>query len=186
MIMCSSLRLVDKTTIKAQDSIEPSDVFSLDNATISSGLLSTCLEVSCTRYGGIPESEYLDSEILLLLSLDNMSWIGVKNYTFNDAVLTENVSKSIKICNTLMQPFPFDVEKGETLYVCIEYKFGQSMILTDRFYRTPSFAVVVPTSIIRPWYFTIDWTLPIIFWLLFLCLFTVFWISKRRKIEPMV
>jgi hypothetical protein len=174
--------------LSAQNYIGPEDLVTLDNATISTNLFSTCLEVVYTRYGGISEATDLDSQVTLLLSLNNVSWVEVKNYTFDEKALDDNVTMTFRICNTLFQPFPFDVEEGEILYVCIGYMYSGGSILRIPTCRTPSFAIVVPTDIIRPWYFTIDWTLPRIFGMLFLFLFAVFCISKRdrSKMDPML
>jgi len=123
-----------------------------------------------------------------LLSLNNVSWVEVKNYTFDEKALDDNVTMTFRICNTLFQPFPFDVEEGEILYVCIGYVYSGGFDLRIPTCRTPSLAIVVPTDIIRPWYFTIDWTAPRIFGMIFLFLFAVFCISKRdrSKMDPML
>ncbi|MHA2213378.1 MAG: hypothetical protein ACW992_09480 [Candidatus Thorarchaeota archaeon] len=179
IVMCSNQQWSEGITIVAQGEVDPEDLFSLDNVTISTDLFSTCLEVGCTRNGGVFEANELDSQVMLLLSLSNQSWIGVKQYTFDDDNINENVSSVIKICNTITEPFPFDVEKGETLYVCIEYEYGSDYILMDRSHRTPSLAVVVPVDIIRPWYFTTDWRVPVVLGGILLCLFVIFLKSRR-------
>jgi hypothetical protein len=164
------------TTIVAQDSVGPEDLLSLDNVTISTDLFSTCLEVRCTRNGGVFEASELGSQVILLLSLNNESWIEVKQYTFDDDVLDENVSSVIRICNTISEPFPFDVAEGESLYVCLEYEYGSSLFFG---YRTRSLVIVVPVDIIRPWYFTMDWRFPGALGVILLCLIVIFWRSRR-------
>lgn len=165
----------------SQDDVGPEDLLSLDNVTITMELFSTCLDVGCTMNGGIFEANELETGVVLLLSLNNVSWIKVKEYTFADDVLSENVSRIITIYNSISEPFPFDVEEGDTLYVCIEYECG-SMTLCARTYRTPSMAIVVPVDIIRPWYFTIDWRLPGVLGASSIILLSIFLISRRRRI----
>jgi hypothetical protein len=135
--------------------------------------------VGYTRYGGIFEARELESQVVLLLSLNNESWVEVKQYSFDGDTLDENVSRIIKICNTILEPFPFDVEQGETLYVCIEYEYGSQSDLGDHTYRTPSMAVVVPVDIIRPWYFTMNWMFPGVLGVILLCLVAIFLKSRR-------
>ncbi|MHA1905470.1 MAG: hypothetical protein ACXABC_15500 [Candidatus Thorarchaeota archaeon] len=179
IVMCSNQQWSEGTTIVAQNDVGHEDLISLDNVTISTDLFSTCLEIGCTRNGGVFEARELESQVMLLLSLNNQSWIAVKQYTFDEDTINENVSSVIKICNTILDPFPFDVEKGETLYVCIEYEYGSEYILGDRSHRTPSLAVVVPVDIIRPWYFTIDWRVPGVLLGILLCLLVIFLKSRR-------
>lgn len=167
------------STIEAQFDIGPEDLLGLDNVTISTDLFSTCLKVGYTWNGVILDVSDLESQANLLLSLNNESWIEVKQYTFDDNTLYDNVSMVFTICNTILQPFPFDVEKGETLYVCIEYVSDSSSYLSGISYRTFSLSIVVPVDIIRPWYFTMDWRFPGMLGAIFLCLFTVFLISRR-------
>ncbi len=177
--MYSTQQLSEGTTTEAQDDVGPEDLLSLVNVTISTDLFSTRLEVECTRYGGIFEAKDLSSQVVILLSLDNQSWIEVKQYTFDDDTLNENVSRLINIWNTIFEPFPFDVEKGATLYVSLEYEYGSEYHPTERTHRTPSLAVVVPVDIIRPWYFTMDWRFPGVLGVILLCLIVIFWRSRR-------
>jgi hypothetical protein len=156
--MCSNQQWSEGTTIVAQNDVGHEDLISLDNVTISTDLFSTCLEIGCTRNGGVFEARELESQVMLLLSLNNQSWIAVKQYTFDEDTINENVSSVIKICNTILEPFPFDVEKG---------------------HRTPPLAVVVPVDIIRPWYFTIDWRVPGVLLGILLCLLVIFLKSRR-------
>ena len=188
LVMCDNQKWTVGTGLRAQNDIGPEDLLTLDNATISTNLFSICLEVTYTRYGGIFEAVDLGSQVTLLLSLNNVSWVEVDNYTFDDNTLDDNDTMTFRICNTFFQPFPFDVEEGEILYVCIEYQYGELILLGIPTYRTTSLAIVVPADIIRPWYFTIDWTLPRIFSGIFLFLFAVFCISKRDRseMEPML
>ena len=188
LVMYSNQKWAVGSRINAQDDIGPEDLLILNDAGISTDFFSTCLEVTYTRYGGVPEAADLGSSVLLMLSLDNISWIEVSNYTFDDTVLNDNVSMTFKICNTLIQPFPFDVEKGETLYVCVACEYRLTTLLGNPIYQTPSLAIVVSVDITRPWYFTIDWTLPGVFGMIFLFLFAVFCISKRdrSKMDPML
>lgn len=180
MIMCSSLRLVDRTTIHAQEDVVPEDLLSLDNVTISTDFFSTCLEVVYTRYGGLIEITDLESQVLLFLSLNNDSWIEVKRYTLDDDILEENITRMIRICNSLSESFPFDIKKGETLYICIEYWYRSSLELGYRIFRTPSLAIVVPVDIVRPWYLILDLKLPAILGVILLGLFIVYYIRRRR------
>jgi hypothetical protein len=171
------------STTTAQFDFEPEDVLSLDNVTISTDLFSTCLEIGYTWYGAILEPSDFESRVALLLSLDNESWIEVKQYTFDDNAQYDNVSMEFTICNTILQAFPFDVEKGESLFVCIEYVYDSPSYLSHITWRTSSFAIVVPIAITRPWYFTMDWRFPGLLGASFLFLFTVFLISRRDKIK---
>ena len=177
--MCSNTQLSDGIMTISQNDVRPEDLFSLDNVTISTDLFSTCLEVGCTRNGGIFEARDLGSQVMLLLSLNNQSWVEVEQFGFEANVLDTNVSTTFKVCNTLFQSFPFDVEQGETLYVSMEYEYGSQSDLGDHTYRTPSMAVVVPVDIIRPWYFTMDWMFPGVLGVILLCLVAIFLKSRR-------
>ena len=179
LTICSTQQWSVGTTIVVQDSVGPEDLLSRDTVTISTDLFSTCLEVGCTRNGGIFEARDLGSQVMLLLSLNNQSWVEVEQFGFEANVLDTNVSTTFKVCNTLFQSFPFDVEQGETLYVSMEYEYGSQSDLGDHTYRTPSMAVVVPVDIIRPWYFTMDWMFPGVLGVSLLCLVAIFLKSRR-------
>ena len=161
---------------------------SLDNATIESDFLSTCLVVGYSWYGGssAAEEEQLLANIMLVLSLDNASWIQVQRHNFDNY---DNISGLFRICNMLLRPFPFDIEPGETLYVSIQYCCGMGWPGAPEHYNcwTTIIGIMVTSGIIRPWYFTIDWTLPGIFGAIFVCVFAVFLISRhsrqRRQME---
>lgn len=164
------------------------NIISLDNATISTSLFITRLEASYTCYGGDWRSGNPGFIITLFLSLDNVSWIEVDNYTLSESDSWSNVSGIFTIFNSIFQAFPFDIEQGETLYVSIEL-FNPLVLIAPDYpparVRSSTLAIVVPVDIIRAWYFTIDWTLFGIFGSIFLTLFTIFLFSRynRNQIE---
>ncbi|TFH02701.1 MAG: hypothetical protein E4H14_17445 [Candidatus Thorarchaeota archaeon] len=166
-----------------QNNVQDNGLVSLDNVTISTSIFTSCLEVSYTRYGGIWRAHNLDLSVLLFLSPDNVSWIEVDNYTFDESNRESNVSKTFDICNSMIQPAPFDIEQGVTLFITLEYYYDTGW--DTQTCRLCPIAIIVPIDIIRPWYFTIDWTLPGIFGLVFLCVFSIFLVSRynRKQIE---
>ncbi len=185
LILCSSIQCTaENKTIIAQAPLEAGYYVSLNNATIKPDLLGVCLKVEYTWYGELPQSEQLNNIIGLLLSLDNLSWIEVKQHTIDESERYTNITKVFKICNSLLEPFPFDVKRGEIIYVTITFEYiywnGPEMNLNVRLFPM---AVMVPVDIIRAWYFTIDWTIPSIFGSIFLCLFTVFLMSKYHRMR---
>lgn len=184
LVLCNSIQCIaDNKAAIAQEAIEHEYCVSLNNATIEPDLLGVCLKVEYTWYGGLPKSEQLNNIIGLLLSLDNLSWIDVKQHTIDESERHTNVTKVFKICNSLLEPFPFDVERGEILYITIacEYISWNGSPEFNPNIRLFPVAVMAPMDIIRVWYFTIDWTVPSIFGSIFLCLFTVFLISRHHR-----
>ena len=182
LIMSSSLQLVDSASIQAQEDVGSEDLLCLDNVTISTDLFSTCLEVMYTRCGEIIDITItdLDSKVVLLLSLNNESWVEAKQHTLADDSPNETITRVIRICNSVSEAFPFNVEEGETLYVCIEYWYRSRLELGYRIFRTASLAIVVPVDIIRPWHLTLDLRLPGILGVILLFSFTVYFIRRRR------
>ena len=156
---------------------------SLDNVTIEEGFLSTSLVVGYTWYGGCEgaDEQYLHPYVMLALSMDNVSWLDCVGYSFDQY---ENESQYFRVYNSLTHPFPFDVEAGETLYVCILYGTGIGLpVLSEPSFnhQTPSVGVVVPSGIFRHWYFTIDWRVPGIFGFVLFWVVVVFLLSRPLK-----
>ena len=79
----------------------------------------------------------------------------------------------------MFESFPFDIEEGETLYISIEYSGIYELCRYK--VRLDPLDIEIPLDIIRPWYFTMDWTLPGIFGFVFLCMFAIFLISRYRR-----
>jgi hypothetical protein len=148
-------------------------------------ILSTCLIVGYTWYGGSTsaEEETLWPYVMLRLSMDNSSWLRLDSCTHSFDT-HENHSRFFRIYNSLVQPFPFDVEPGEILYVSILYSTGPIDLIESGFnfnQRTPSIGVVVSSGIKRYWYFTIDWRIPGIFGYVLMWIGTVFLMSRPIK-----
>ncbi len=166
----------------AQENGEYVDVIRIDNATISTDLFSTYLEVGYTRFQfGL---NVVDENVTLFLSLDNVSWVDVRTQEFEIDNGFCNGTGVFRIDNSLIQPFPFDVKQDETLYIYLERELWREGILClepSWVYYTASIAIVVTHAIIRPWIFTIDWTLPIIFGSIFLSLFAIVLFSRRNR-----
>jgi len=157
----------------------------LDNATIEEGFLSTCLVVGYTWYGGseAADGQYLRRHVMLALSMDNVSWLDCKGHGFDRY---ENESQYFRVYNSLTHPFPFDVEAGETLYVCILYGTGfewELPVLSEPSFnnQTPSVGIAVPSGIYRHWYFSIDWRVSGIFGFVLFWIAAVFLISRPLK-----
>ncbi len=166
----------------AQENGEYVDVIRIDNATISTDLFSTYLEVGYTRFQfGL---NVVDENVTLFLSLDNVSWLEVRTQEFDIDNGFCNGTGVFRIDNSLIQPFPFDVEQNEILYIYLERELWREGVLcleSSLVYYTASIALVVTHAIIRPWIFTIDWTLPIIFGSIFLSLFAIVLFSRRNR-----
>jgi len=157
-------------------------VVSLENATLSTNLFSTCLEVGYTRFQYGPN--VVADNVTLFLSLDNVSWLEVRTQEFDIDNGFCNGTGVFRIDNSLIQPFPFDVKQDETLYIYLErelWREGFLFLEPSSVFRTASIAIVVTHAIIRPWIFTIDWTLPIIVGYIFLSLFTIILFSRRNR-----
>lgn len=163
----------------AQNDIEDNRLASLDNVTITTGYFATNLDISFSRYGGSSREEDLSRSVKIYLSLDNVSWIETANYTFMESDRESNVSKSFRFSNSMFESFPFDIEEGETLYISIEYSGRYEWCCYQE--RLDPLDIEIPLDIIRPWYFTIDWTLFGIFSSIFVSLFTVFLVSRYNK-----
>ena len=157
----------------------------IDNATFTSGFFNIALRVQYTRFEVTPfevpaMSSYGPLYIGLSLSLDNTSWNRIITEVYSNNDIWMNGSDEFIIENSLFSPFPFDVEKDDTLFVCIERGLEGY-----RVNRTPTIALQCPFDITRPWYFVIDWTLPSIFGLLFFGMFAfqriVRYYSRRQS-----
>lgn len=172
--------------VTSQNHNKDTSIISLDSATISTSYFTTCLDVSYTCYAGDWRARFFDFEITLFLSLDNMSWIEVETIIFNDRNWWTNVSGSFQVFNSLGQAFPFDIEQGVTLYICVEF-YDPFVLTTGSPGRTRSntLAIIVPIEITRPWYYVIDWTIPVVFGVIFLSLFAIFLVSRynMKRIE---
>ncbi len=186
--MFSNSKLAENTTIViAQSEFDPEELVILNNASIETGFFSTCLEVTYTWNGEFPivkglyRETWLGCGVGLWLSLDNQAWIKVAQHVFDSDERQSNMTKSFSICNSLIHPFPFDVDKGRTLYVTIEFQVGPTGLGYPDMIRLPPLAIVVPEDITRLWYFTIDWTLPGIFGAIFLDVFAVFLMSRHHR-----
>jgi len=184
LFMYSNVNQVEGSDFKiTQESV---DVLSLDNATISTNLFSTYLEVGYTRFQfGL---NVVAENVTLLLSLDNVSWVRVRTQEFEIDNGYCNGTGVFRIHNSLIQPFPFDLEQNEIIYIYIERELWREDVLalaSSWVYHTASFALVATHAIIRPWIFTIDWTLPVIFGSIFLSLFAIVLVSRynRKQIE---
>ena len=161
------------------------ELFILERATLSNDDWGTCLEVGYGWNGDTLEIEQTDNSVTLLLSLDNVSWIEVAKHTLNQDELYSNISKTFRICNSLIEPFPFDVEEGETIYISVTFRYDKVSTVLEynpdiQLYLT---AILVSKDITRLWYFTIDWTIPGMFGALFLSVFAVFLISRRNRMK---
>ena len=171
--------------VSQNDNVD-NNFINLDNATIATSHFTTYLEVTYTCSGGDWRIVEIDFPITLFLSLDNESWIEVDNHTIGAHNWLSNVSGTFRIINSIDQAFPFDIEQGKTLYINIEL-YNPNVLSFDSTPRArySNLAIVVPIDIIRPWYFTIDWTLFGIFGSIFVSLFTVFLVSRynRKRIE---
>lgn len=160
---------------------ESVDVLSLDNATISTDLFNTYLEVGYTRFQFGPN--VVVDNVTLFLSLDNVSWLEVKTQEFEIDNGFCNGTSIFRIDNSLIQPFPFDVEQNEILYIYLERELWREGFLGFEVYRTTSFALVATHAIIRSWIFTIDWRIPCIFGVIFLSVFIVFLMSRHHRMQ---
>ena len=157
------------------------NVLSLDNASISIDLFSTYLEVGFTRFQfGL---NVVVDNVTLFLSLDNVSWVEIGTQAFNIDNGFCNGTGIFRIVNSLVQPFPFDVEQNETLYIYLERELWQDGFLGSCVYHTAAIALVVTHAIIRSWIFTIDWTIPSIFGAIFLCISIVFLMSRHHRLQ---
>ena len=167
----------------AQNDVENKMLASLDNAAVSTSYFVTNLDISFTRYGASSGAESLSLSVIIYLSLDNVSWIESANYTFNESNRESNVSGTFRFSNSIFESFPFDIEEGETLYISIEY-YGEDGFSFYRV-RLDPLDIEIPLDIIRPWYFTMDCTLPGIFGFVILSVFAISFISRysRKRIE---
>jgi hypothetical protein len=176
---------VDRTdTTYSQQLNGAEDLLSLDNATITKDPSGICLEVAYTIYEENLEQSWLGLVAALLLSLDDLAWIEVQRQTFDDGIGISNETKTFNIWNSLLHPFPSDIENGQTRCIRIEYEYETVWLFTD-ICQTNSISIIVPFDIIKPWYFTIDWTLPGMFGAIFISLLAVFLMSRynRKQIE---
>ncbi len=173
------------TTIITQESTKPEQLVCLNNAKIDSDLLGTFLIVEYSWFGGASESDQLRNIVGLLLSKDNMSWIEVKRHTIDENERYANVTKVFKIYNSFVEPFPFDMEKGDILYISIGLQYDNWSEIPEYSPNIRLFPITITVSsnIIRAWYFTIDWTLPGAFGAIFLCLFAVFLMSRHHRLQ---
>lgn len=171
-------QLVESDFKITQESV---DVLSLDNATISTDLFNTYLEVGYTRFQFGPN--VVVDNVTLFLSLDNVSWLEVKTQEFEIDNGFCNGTGVFRIDNSLIQPFPFDVEQNEILYIYLERELWREGFLGFYVYRTASIAIVVIHAIVRSWIFTIDWRIPCIFGVIFLSVFTVFLTSRYYRLQ---
>jgi len=159
-------------------------VVSLDNATLSTNLFSTCLEVGYTRFQFGPN--VVVDNVTLFLSLDNVSWLEVRTQEFDIDNGFCNGTGVFRIDNSLILPFPFDVKQDETLYIYLERELWREGFLglePSSVFRTASIAIVVTHAIVRSWIFTIDWRIPCIFGVIFLSVFTVFLMSRHYRLQ---
>jgi hypothetical protein len=171
-----------------QEMHEIQDLVTLDNVTIEVGFLSTCLVVGVSWNGGseAAEQQYLHPQVMLALSMNNISWRRMESHTHSFESY-ENASRYFRVDNSLFHPFPFDVEPNETLYVCILYGtdqegLGLPVSGVDRLNRqTPSVGIVVTSGISRQWYFTIDWRIPAMFCFVLSWVGAVFLMSRTSK-----
>jgi hypothetical protein len=169
----------ENVVVTTQNETKDNTLGSLDNVTLTTGYFSTHLKVCYTCYELDQTTEDVVLTIALSLSLNNASWIEVENYRIEASNLVSNVSKTFIISNSIFQSFPFDIEQEETLYICIEFIEGNSWYSSGE--RSGPLTLEIPLDIIRPWYFTMDWTLPSIFGFIFLSLFAVFLISRNNR-----
>ncbi|MFW9817095.1 MAG: hypothetical protein ACFFEW_14290 [Candidatus Thorarchaeota archaeon] len=171
----------DLPFLSSQQESDGFEFVSIDNATIEEGFMSTCLAVGYTWLGGT-DQESLWPHVTLALSMDNSSWITSESHTFD---VYENSTRYFRIYNSLFQPFPFDVEPGETLYVKILYGYGPIDLWQQGDYndQTPCVAVIVESGITRLWYFVIDWRIPGIFGFVIVWIAAVYLMSRLRKAD---
>ena len=133
----------------AQESV---DVLSLDYATLSTNLFSTCLEVGYTRFQFGPD--VVVDNVTLFLSLDNVSWLEVRTQEFDIDNGFCNGTGVFRIDNSLIQPFPFDVKQDETLYIYLERELRDGF-LGGYVYRTASIAIA--TLSVNAHIYKTDW-----------------------------
>jgi hypothetical protein len=171
----------DLPYLLGQEDIDEFGFVTLDNVTIEEGLLSTCLVVGYSWNGGSEAAmeQYLLPGVMLSLSMDNSSWLRMETNSFDSY---ENVSRYFRVYNSLTQPFPFDVEPGETLYVRVLFGYGMELNWRPDFnHQTPSVGIVIHSGIIRYWHFTIDWRVPGVFVFVFGWVGVVFLMSRLLK-----
>ena len=94
-------QLVESDFKITQESV---DVLSLDNATISTDLFNTYLEVGYTRFQFGLLDVVVDN-VTLFLSLDNVSWLKVRTHEFDIDNGFCNGTGVFRIDNSLIQPF---------------------------------------------------------------------------------
>ncbi|MFW9964016.1 MAG: hypothetical protein ACFFCX_10655 [Candidatus Sifarchaeia archaeon] len=109
----------------------------------------------------------------------------MKRHTIDENERYANETKVFKICNSFVEPFPFDMEKGDIRHISIGLQHDNWSGIPEYSLNIRLFpvAVIVPSDIIRAWYFTIDWTLPGAFGAIFLYLFTVFLMSRHHRLQ---
>jgi hypothetical protein len=153
----------DLLFLPCQDTDEIQDLVTLDNVTIEEEFLSTCLVVGYSWNGDCEDAEEqnLLARVTLALSIDNVSWREIESHVFE---VYENTSRYFRLYNSVFQPFPFDVEPGETLYVTILFSTQPEVGWGNYIeHQTCVVDITVESGIIRHWYFTIDWRIPGIF-----------------------
>ncbi|MHA2159774.1 MAG: hypothetical protein ACXABE_12795 [Candidatus Thorarchaeota archaeon] len=162
----------------SQEILNEPDLVKLDNVTIEEDPLlhSTCLSVGFSWFGGSEESQ-LWPFVMLALSMDNSSWLRLESHSFDRY---ENTSHFFRIYNSILQPFPFDVDPGDTLYVSLLFDAGLGLSIGPILYarQTPGVGIVVESGITRYWHFTIDWRVPGIIGFVISWLFAVFLIAR--------
>ena len=83
------------------------------------------------------------TEEKLHLSLDNDTFILAIDRLYDPNLMNATGSSGFFFANSVGDPLPFDVQKGQTLYGYIE------VISTERTYKTPTFAELIPVTVIR-------------------------------------
>ena len=83
------------------------------------------------------------TEEKLYLSLDNDTFILAIDRLYDPNLMNATGSSGFFFANSAGDPLPFDVQKGQTLYGYIE------VISTERTYKTPIFAELIPLTVIR-------------------------------------
>ncbi len=111
---------------------------------------STATELSLEVYY---EFNFTDDERLveaaLLLSLDNDSFVTAWRHEYDPDLMEANGSAFFWLANAIGDPFPFDLEAGQTLYGYVNFTSSKTL------YRSENYALSVPISVERPWLFNI-------------------------------
>jgi hypothetical protein len=83
------------------------------------------------------------TEEKLHLSLDDDTFILAIDRLYDPNLMNATGSSGFFFANSAGDPLPFDVQKGQTLYGYIE------VISTERTYKTPTFAELIPVTVMR-------------------------------------